>query len=832
MTLRNLFDHLGRPLTLGRELGKGGEGSVFDVAQLPDFVAKVYHNPPPAHQEAKLRAMIGLPTQDLSKVAAWPTATLHDAPGGPIRGILMRKIKDFKEVHFLYSPAHRKVTFPQADWRFLGHTAMNCAAAFDTIHSHGVVIGDVNQSNVFVSAQGLVVLIDCDSYQVQLNGRSYPCEVGIELFTPPELQGRSFRGLVRTPNHDRFGLAVLVFYLLFMNRHPFAGRYLGPGDMPINQAIAQNRFAYSRSARTYQMQTPLHAPPLSIVPPVLVDLFERAFGPASAQPNARPSAAEWVSALKTFVGTLRACASDPGHVYAPHLPNCPWHALMQQGAPNFFVTVAYTRAGRTSSGSSFVLAAVWARIETVSSPNTAYVQPPVPLVNPTPWPASLGRAIPAQPVFPSILTSQPAPPLTLHSGKDGPPKPIPPAILTSPPAPPAKFVGSPRLQKVNVKREQAHKVIGISALVCGVGFLLLCVAVGMLVVVANRGNEATVLALLSAGPLLIFVSFGVWWLVLETKRREVEQLLNKEYEVELAQLKAEASRRLEVWKRQLELRKAEARQHFEQDLGRWRHQVAVFENEARRQREEWERQLAAQKAEARRRYDQEMASWESTAARIKGEAQRRRQAVLDAKQRADAAQQNWAVSARRFATEFESKRTDLRRLRDRHNQLAGEYAVERQQLQARAQELQLNQFLQQVFIDDHKIPQIGTARMAALISFNIESAFDVVAHQVLEVPGFGPELTGRLVQWRQGIEAQFVYNAAAGVPAPVQQALDSKYAQARQQVEAALLSGEQELKSLGAGAESQLRRLHEHIKSCLSQLAQANADITVIPAGL
>lgn len=39
-------------------------------------------------------------------------------------------------------------------------------------------------------------------------GRTFTCDVGVALFTPPALQGRPFRNLIRTPDHDRFGLAV------------------------------------------------------------------------------------------------------------------------------------------------------------------------------------------------------------------------------------------------------------------------------------------------------------------------------------------------------------------------------------------------------------------------------------------------------------------------------------------------------------------------------------------------------------------------------------------------------------------------------------------------
>ena len=94
--------------------------------------------------------------------------------------------------------------------------SMNCAAAFDAIHSKSHVIGDVNQGNVLVSQRGTVFLIDCDSFQVSAHGKLFLCEVGVPQFTPPELQGRNFRGIQRTANHDRFGLALIIFHLLFM----------------------------------------------------------------------------------------------------------------------------------------------------------------------------------------------------------------------------------------------------------------------------------------------------------------------------------------------------------------------------------------------------------------------------------------------------------------------------------------------------------------------------------------------------------------------------------------------------------------------------------------
>ncbi|MGL4550295.1 MAG: hypothetical protein ACRC33_03835, partial [Gemmataceae bacterium] len=197
-----LDDH-GRPVRLGPLLSEGGEGKVYDVAGAPGVAAKLYKQ---RRDDAKLRAMVGLHTPDLARVAAWPSSLLR--LDGAVAGFLMPKVAGHRPLHALYSPASRRVAFPRADWGDLMLAARNTAAAAAVAHRHAVVIGDVNQSNVLVSEAADAVLIDCDSFQVRAAGRVFTSDVGIDLFTPPELQGRSLRGVERTERHDGFGLAV------------------------------------------------------------------------------------------------------------------------------------------------------------------------------------------------------------------------------------------------------------------------------------------------------------------------------------------------------------------------------------------------------------------------------------------------------------------------------------------------------------------------------------------------------------------------------------------------------------------------------------------------
>lgn len=331
-----MTDASGRLIQLAKRLASGGEGAVYLVDAHPDLVAKVYHQPTPATKAAKLRAMVRVGSRDLFRFAAWPVDVLMTA--GHVRGILIPRITNHREIHHLYSPARRKADFPNADWGFLIRAARNVAAAMETIHSSGHVVGDVNQSGILVSPRATVRFIDCDSFQVAVNGQLFTCDVGVPHFTPPELQGVALKGIKRTPNHDLFGLAVIAFHLLFMGRHPFAGRFHGSGDMPIARAIQQFRFAFGSAAATRQMTPPPNALRLHHMPSYVASLFERAFQPSSVRAG-RPIAAEWVSGLDQLEKDQAVCSRQEGHKYFKGLKLCPWCEILAGGGPDLFVSV-------------------------------------------------------------------------------------------------------------------------------------------------------------------------------------------------------------------------------------------------------------------------------------------------------------------------------------------------------------------------------------------------------------------------------------------------------------------------------------------------------------
>ena len=356
----------GQAVSLGQEIGRGGEGSVFEVVGSPTVVAKLYHSALDRPKQNKLRFMSGHSSESLRSFTSWPQDTLHNKQGGDVVGFLMQRISSCVPIHNLYSPAHRRQVFPKVGWDYLLCAARNTAAAFDALHGHGHVLGDVNQGNVMVQKDARVLLIDSDSFQVRTPAVTYLCEVGVSHFTPPELQGISgFSGVQRTIQHDVFGLALLVFHLLFGGRHPYSGvPLIREAGNALEDDIRGLRFAYARDAADRGLAPPPRSIPMSLVPVNVEGMFRYAFTEPGIK-GQRPTAADWVAALDEVLCDLRRCEHTSLHAYPRHLSQCPWCELDNTGVV-YFVDLMPPRA----TTNAFHIAMVWSQIEAIGCPPT------------------------------------------------------------------------------------------------------------------------------------------------------------------------------------------------------------------------------------------------------------------------------------------------------------------------------------------------------------------------------------------------------------------------------------------------------------------------------
>jgi TonB family protein len=329
------------------------------------MVAKIYTRSIPGDKLRKLTLMTELAAKSpaLLNACAWPVATLHSSYGtgsrGDLQGFLMPKIVGRKEIHHLTSPPTRKRDFLNRGWTFQIHVAQNLAAVIEMIHGMGVVIGDINEKGFLVGQDGTLRIIDCDSFQLSHSGRTFRCEVGVPDYTPPELQGikGGFGSVVRTMNHDAFGLAVIVFKLLFQGRHPFMGRFVGTGDPDLQRFIREYRFAYGKNSSAKQIGPPPHSLHLGALTHRAALLFEQAFAePAFAA--SRPTAAVWYESLRELLASLTTCRANTGHQYLKTLATCPWCTIEKtSGIILFFGKITIQGTGWTLNIAYFSAAA-------------------------------------------------------------------------------------------------------------------------------------------------------------------------------------------------------------------------------------------------------------------------------------------------------------------------------------------------------------------------------------------------------------------------------------------------------------------------------------------
>ncbi len=802
------LDEQGRPWRLDRRLAEGGEGAVYTVADDPALLAKLYTRTPSAQTVEKLTWMVQNSSSTLRQVAAWPVGLLYPQPGAPAAGFLMPRFVDFQPVHHLYNAAQRLKYFPRADWSFLAHAARNTAAAFEEVHAAGCLVGDVNQSNVLVAPRALIGLIDCDSFQVQAGERLFLCEVGVAHYTPPELQGQSFRGLARTVNHDRFGLAVLLFQLLFMGRNPYAGRFLGAGESNFERDIREFRFAYSAGAAALQMERPPHTPALDVVGPELGQLFERAFLRGSEVDTARPSATEWVQALERFGQALRVCAVDSGHKTL-NPSACVWCALVQGGSPDFFRGVA-------AIALVFVLdrdrlAAVWVRIEAAARVGDDYDRTRfLPQPRPAPLPLPEGMAArPPEPALPAlprpVLVEPPAPrprPLRHWLPDDLPdPRPQPRPTVA---APPEGLVNSRILS-------------GFLAVVSIIGVVMLLLS---LFGYPPLWLAATVSVIAVPAWVLHRRSYLPAWRLDEHRRQvqwqarmdlwqEAEQQRQARIE-ELRQVRREAERqrqeeyrpRRQAWEQAV----GQARQDYQAQLSAWEAAEAL-----RQQQLDAYQQLLKELRQAQR------------------EERKIRQQALDAAEEAlSEVEQEWQTCANKFSSRLRKR---MKRLGQAHQECQGleeEYQRERQEMERNRETLAREQYLRTTFLSDHDIPNIKAGRMQILASYGIETAYDVEEERIRGISGFGPALTRNLMEWKQRVLAGFRFDSRTGVPEADLRALSQRYKQRQDALLDELEAGADELEAQAERTLAQLQTIEERLRPLATTWAQAQADVEVL----
>ena len=214
-------------IRLEEPISSGGEGTVYRTKT--PYVAKIYTEKTcTAYRKEKLELMMKADLKHPN--ICFPVALLSNDRGEFV-GYLMPMAKGDTIKSMLMTTRAIKKKLP--DWKKvdLVQCCISILELFRFLHSHNILMGDINPKNIMMASPTEVYLIDTDSYQIN----DLPCPVGWPAYTPPEIHQMRLDGkmkeydeFLRTKSNEYFSIAVLLFTILM------------PGKLPYSQTGGEN----------------------------------------------------------------------------------------------------------------------------------------------------------------------------------------------------------------------------------------------------------------------------------------------------------------------------------------------------------------------------------------------------------------------------------------------------------------------------------------------------------------------------------------------------------------------------------------------------------------
>lgn len=291
---KTVFTYSGTAIHLRSQLGKGGEGDVFETDS-PGVLCKIYHDDKlTVGKQKKIELMT---TRKVSHQGiCWPTEPVKDSQG-VFRGFLMPKGVGEPLGHGLFIPTVWMKAHP--DWTRVESVRLviNILEGVRYLHRMEVLLGDINPMNILVKDDRNVYFVDCDSFQVE----GFPCPVGSVNFVAPEIQGKDFRHFLRTSEHEEFAVATLIFMMMMPGKPPYS--HQGGADGATN--IRKMHFPYPLGEKA-SSGAPEGAWRFcwSHLPRRTKELFHQTFHVDYKDQN-RPSVTDWLRAFTEYERILQ-----------------------------------------------------------------------------------------------------------------------------------------------------------------------------------------------------------------------------------------------------------------------------------------------------------------------------------------------------------------------------------------------------------------------------------------------------------------------------------------------------------------------------------------------
>jgi DNA-binding helix-hairpin-helix protein with protein kinase domain len=319
--MKHVTDVNGCKYTVGRCLGRGGQGAVYEVER-SKLAIKLLNNYSVQKQEQLRNQLTQVRRLSLADL---PIAKPLEILRSPYLGYVMEIVTGMVPLRAI---AERPKTVDSSIEWYLGSGGLRrrlrllarTADILAGLHSRGLVYSDVSPSNIFISEDlgaNEVWFIDADNLRYQ----SAPSTD--VYYTPgygaPEIAtGRSGVNSLS----DAFGFAVLAFHTLAIT-HPLIGDIVVQGEPDLEQHAFEGKLPWIDDERDSRNQSSFGLPRNVVLSSRLKELFRSTFSDGLTRPTARPSVSEWADRLHTAAESTITCRECKGTFYYS-ADRCPW----------------------------------------------------------------------------------------------------------------------------------------------------------------------------------------------------------------------------------------------------------------------------------------------------------------------------------------------------------------------------------------------------------------------------------------------------------------------------------------------------------------------------
>ena len=322
MAIQQVTDTSGVCYELGRKLGRGGQGAVYEIKG-GRLAAKIILKTSPVKREPLRNQLAFVKRLALNDLALARPLEMLDKPH---IGYVMELLTGMKPISTLINPPRN--TESLLKWYIEGGGLKRrlrllaiSAEALAQLHGKGLIYSDPSPHNIFVSE-------DQDAYEVRLidtdNLHYKSSSAMAAVYTPgygaPELVCR--RSGMNTLT-DAYAFAVLAFQTLTLV-HPLMGDMVNDGEPELEEKALEGCLPWIDDPDDDSNESSSGISREIVLSPLLRNLAAKTFGEGLNDPLKRPGISEWAEKLHAAADVTLICPSCSWSYYFgdKKCPNC------------------------------------------------------------------------------------------------------------------------------------------------------------------------------------------------------------------------------------------------------------------------------------------------------------------------------------------------------------------------------------------------------------------------------------------------------------------------------------------------------------------------------